>query len=72
MLRLQCDGPDAVVVEPGDALAATVPLVDGAELWPRDGGDVVRVTADAFEVTSSDGTPGGARHSRTDAGGPET
>eukprot|EP00969_Alexandrium_andersonii_P022893 1001951-Alexandrium_andersonii.AAC.1 len=60
MLCLQCDGPDAVVVEPGDSLAAAVPLVEGAELWPRDGGDVVRVTADAFEVTSSDGTPGAA------------
>eukprot|EP00969_Alexandrium_andersonii_P135948 6014628-Alexandrium_andersonii.AAC.1 len=72
MLCLQCEGPDAVVVEPGDALAAAVPLIAGAELWPRDSGDVVRVTADAFETTGSAGTPGVVQHSCCDAGGPET
>eukprot|EP00969_Alexandrium_andersonii_P135066 5975096-Alexandrium_andersonii.AAC.1 len=46
MLWLQRDGPEAVVAEPGDVLAAAVPLLDGAELWPRDGGDAVRVATD--------------------------
>eukprot|EP00969_Alexandrium_andersonii_P305443 13501243-Alexandrium_andersonii.AAC.1 len=63
MLCLQREGPEAVVVKPGDALAAAVPLIEGAELWPRDGGDAVRVTADAFETTGSAGTPGVAQHS---------
>eukprot|EP00969_Alexandrium_andersonii_P216922 9581279-Alexandrium_andersonii.AAC.1 len=61
MLCLQRGGPEAVVVEPGDALAAAVPLLEGAELRPRDGGDAVRVTADAFETTGSAGTPGVAQ-----------
>eukprot|EP00969_Alexandrium_andersonii_P068362 3015564-Alexandrium_andersonii.AAC.1 len=62
MLCLQRDRSAAVVVEPGDALAAAVPLIDGAELWPRDGGDAVRVAADAFETTSgSAGAPGVAQ-----------
>ena len=54
MLCFECEGMDAAVVEAGDVLAVAVPLIRGAELQPRDGGEVIRATPDAFTTTTEE------------------